>query len=423
MKMKKLVSIAVIAMVSMAMVFAGGSPEVNGLVWSNWSGAEEGSKEAFEMMISTWNEDAGEEGQVTQINWPWGDTTTQALLRAQGSEQYDVVQLDIRMLPVLAEAGVLANLEDLFGSSFFNQFPAGSVSVGQFDGVQYAVPWTIAPIGMISNPKILAESGVNFEIETIADFERACEMVLNNHPQNTDSNQGNDIIPYAAMTKDAGTVAPDFMAWIWTFGGSVFANGTPNMTDANTIKALEWFKSMYDAGYIQEAMGRGDARTLYKEGRVAFYDDALLAKGAITNEAFGDIEVYAKPIARPVVKAGDSPKAVSWGHVLAVIDRSNNKEMAKEFIEHIISEEVALSYFDTNGMLPSKSDLLAKPVVANDYWSASWEPILDGGRLAESAGRKEAAYNQAISDNIQAILSGSKTVSKAAQDINAVLAE
>ncbi len=420
--MKKTLVILSIVTLVFSSVFAQGNQEVKtqeGMTWSNWSGSEEASKEMFKWMIDSFNENQPTDNKVVQINWPWGETESQLALRAQGSEKYDIAQIDIRMLPTLAEAGVLADLSKIFDNNYFtDNFAPGSISVGNFNGTQYGVPWTVAPMGMITNTQILKDSGVDFDIVTISDFEKAMDMIKNNHPANTDNNAGNDVLPFAAMTKDGGTCAPDFMVWLWTFGASVFdANGNCSLDSAEAIQAIEWFKSLSDKGYIQGAMGRGDSRTLFKEGRVAFYNDALLAKGSITNEKFGSIEDYAKPQVNPVLAKGDTPKASGWGHLLVIIDRSPKKADAKAFIEHLISKDVALKYFDKIGMLPSKKSVLSSDQVANDYWSNSWTPILDGGRLAETAGPNYSAYNSIIVENLQAVLSGSKTVDNAAADM------
>lgn len=420
--MKKTFIVLSIIALATSSIFASGSKETEsqqGMTWSNWSGSEESSKEIFKWMITSFNETQPSENQVVQINWPWGETESQLALRAQGKEQYDIAQIDIRMLPALAQAGVLADLSEIFGDDFFtDNFAPGSISVGNFEGVQYGVPWTVAPMGMIANTQILKDSGVDFDVVTISDFEKALDMVKNNHPANTDNDPGNDILPFAAMTKDSGTCAPDFMVWLWTFGASVFDdNGNCVLDSDEAIETIKWFKSLSDKGYIQGAMGRGDARTLFKEGRVAFYNDALLAKGAITNEAFGPIESYAKPQVNPVLKEGDTPKASGWGHLLVIIDRSPKKAEARSFIEHLISEDVALKYFEENGMLPSKNSVLNSSEVANDYWANSWKPILDGGRLAETAGPNYSAYNSIITENLQAVLSGSKTAETAASDM------
>lgn len=424
--MKKVVALILVVILAFT-AFAGCGPketEQVGMTFSNWSGAEDSSKAVIAQMIEDFNKSAGENDKITQINWPWGDTEVQLALRAQGTEQFDVAQIDIRMLPALAKAGVLADLTPIFGEKYFtDNFSEGSIKVGNYNGVQYGVPWTVAPMAMIANPKILKDSGVDFDIVTIADFEKACEMVKTNHPQNKDADKGNDIIPYAAMTKDAGTAAPDYMVWMWTFGANVFdKDGNPTVDSANAVKCLEWFKSLKDKGYIQDAMDRGGARTLYKEQRVAFYDDALMSKGAIYNEKAGTIEEQAKPMVRPVLTAGDKPQASGWGHLLVIINRSPKKEEAKAFIENLLSKDVALNYFDVTGNLPSKNSVLAESKVTSDYWTKSWTPVLAGGRLAETAGPKYSAYNQVMLDQIQAVLSGTKTPSEGAKAMKTALA-
>ena len=222
--MKKVCLSLLVLLLCSSFVFSAGntesakSAEQVGMTFSNWSGAEASSKDIFEWMISSFNNKVEDVDKVVQINWPWGETESQLALRAQGKEQYDVAQIDIRMLPALAEAGVLADLNQVFGKEYFtSNFTDGSIAVGNFNGIQYGLSWTVAPMALIANPKILAESGVNFEIVTIADFEKALKMVKENHPANNDSDKNNDIVPYAAITKDSGTVAPDFMVWLCTF--------------------------------------------------------------------------------------------------------------------------------------------------------------------------------------------------------------
>jgi multiple sugar transport system substrate-binding protein len=418
--MKKLVVVLSIVAMVVSSAFAAGSSEKavaqNGMVFSNWSGSEKASSEIFTWMIDSFNQKSAPENKVEQINWPWGETESQLAIRAQGNESYDVAQIDIRMLPALAEAGVLADLSKVFGSSYFtDNFSEGSISVGNYKGTQYGIPWTVAPMALISNPRILSEAGVDFKIVTIADFEKACELVKNNHPANKDSDLTNDIIPYAAMTKDSGTAAPDLMVWLWTFGANVYdANGNCTLNSEKAVSALTWFNSLMEKGYIQKAVSRGDARTLYKEGRVAFYDDALMSKGAITNDAFGDIATYAFPQVHPVLNKGDKPQASGWGHLLVIIDRSPKKVEAKAFIEHLISEEVSLRYFKENGMLPSRTSILSNSSVTSDYWSNAWTPVLAGGKLAETAGPQYAAANAVILVEMQSMLSGSKTPKQAA---------
>jgi multiple sugar transport system substrate-binding protein len=143
--MKKSIVVFVVMAFVASSLFAAGAAEKTavqqGMTFSNWSGSEKASVEIFTWMIDTFNQKVGAEDQVVQINWPWGETESQLAIRAQGKEQYDIAQIDIRMLPALAEAGVLADLTEVFGKEFFtSNFSEGSIAVGNFKGTQYGVP-------------------------------------------------------------------------------------------------------------------------------------------------------------------------------------------------------------------------------------------------------------------------------------------
>ena len=122
-EMRKLTVAVMVFAMAVSSVFAGGAAEKavvqDGMTFSNWSGSEKASSEIFTWMIDSFNQKSPAEDKVVQINWPWGDTESQLAIRAQGTEQYDIAQIDIRMLPALAQAGVLADLTEVFGADFF----------------------------------------------------------------------------------------------------------------------------------------------------------------------------------------------------------------------------------------------------------------------------------------------------------------
>ncbi len=45
-----------------------------------------------------------------------------------------------------------------------------------------------------------------------------------------------------------------------------------------TIDCLNWYKSLLDKGYIAMDTGRGDSRQLFAQGKIAFYDDAVVPR-------------------------------------------------------------------------------------------------------------------------------------------------
>ena len=94
------------------------------------------------------------------MGWTWADTAQQLLIRNQGSEQLDLAQVDIGIFNTVAQAGVLADWNDILGEEYLKEnFTQSALDVGNVDGKQLALPWSMASITMVYNPEILARAG------------------------------------------------------------------------------------------------------------------------------------------------------------------------------------------------------------------------------------------------------------------------
>lgn len=244
------------------------------IVWAGWSGEEEASKDIFKRMMDTYRKNTGNE--VTWVGWTWADTAQQLLIRTQGGEQLDIAQADIGIFNTVANAGVLADLNEVLGEDYLKEnFQEAALQAGNIDGKQYGMPWSMASLSMVYNPEILKQAGWESTPKTMEEFEKCLADV---------KALGGEIIPYAVSTKDA-TCAGDFMPWLWTFGGSLFGeDGSVTVDSPEAVKCVQWYQDMLSKGYITMDVGRGEARQMFAQGKVAFYDDAVVAKGqAVSN--------------------------------------------------------------------------------------------------------------------------------------------
>ena len=56
------------------------------------------------------------------MGWTWADTAQQLLIRSQNnSEQLDLAQADIGIFNTVAQAGVLADWNDILGEDFMKE--------------------------------------------------------------------------------------------------------------------------------------------------------------------------------------------------------------------------------------------------------------------------------------------------------------
>ena len=245
-----------------------GSTEI---VWAGWSGEEEASKAIFQRMMETYEKASG--NSVTWVGWTWADTAQQLLIRTQGKEQLDLAQTDIGIFNTVAAAGVLADWNDILGKDFMDAtFEQSALSVGSIDGKQLGMPWSMASITMVYNPEILSAAGWDKVPATIAEFEQCLADIKAADP---------DVVPYAVSTKDA-TCAGDFMPWLWTFGGAIFnEDGSVALNSEAAVACVRWYQGLMEKGCIAMDTGRGEARQLFAQGKVAFYDDAVDRKSVV----------------------------------------------------------------------------------------------------------------------------------------------
>jgi multiple sugar transport system substrate-binding protein len=379
------------------------------ITFAGWSGEEEGSKAIFTEMREGYGAATG--NTVNWVGWPWADVTQQLLIRSQGGEKLDISQVDISIFANLAQSGLLADLNEVIGQDYLtSNFDAAALAVGNRDGKQLAMPWSMASITVVYNPEILKAAGWDNPPATIAEFEQCLADVAAYNPE---------IIPYAVSTKDA-TTARDFVPWMWTFGGSTFdANGNVAINSPQAIQCVEWYQSLLAKNFIRMDIGRFEARQMFAQGKVAFYDDAVVAKGtAVSNGVAPDqVTNVCSAMMRPVVNAGDTPQSYMWGHMLVVFEGSELKEQAADFAKYLVGDQVAPKYFERNGMPPVLKAITETPAVQNDPYVKGFLDATATSRLEETAMMANGSeINTIITEELQAALLGSKDAATAMAD-------
>ena len=390
------------------------SAEPVNIVWAGWSGEEEACKDIFGRMMDTYRTTSGND--VTWIGWTWADTAQQLLIRSQGGEQLDLAQVDIGMFNTLAASGVLADWNGIVGEDYMKEtFEQSALDVGNIDGQQLAMPWSMAAITMVYNPEILAAAGWDKVPETIAEFEQCLADIKAYNPE---------IIPYGVATKD-GTCAGDFMPWLWTFGGAVYnEDGSVAINSDAAVECVKWYQKLLENGYIAMDTGRGEARQMFAQGKIAFYDDAVVAKGQAVNNGVAPEEVVnvCSAMKRPVLNAGDPAQSTMWGHMLVAFKDSEYKEQAAELAKTLNSTEVALDYFKNNGMPPVTKEAAQMDEVTGDAYLNGFMESTATARLEETARMTNASEVKTILvEELQYALLGQKTAEQAVADMAARL--
>lgn len=383
--------------------------KTDGIIWAGWSGEEDSTKKIVNEMIDSFNEESDK--KVSWVGWPWADTQQQLIIRNQGSEVLDVAQVDIGMFGALSDMGILEDFNELIGKDeLANDYEESALSVGQIDGQQLGMPWSIASIGMLYNPTLLKEVGYNEPPKTIAEFEDCMKKIKEKNP---------DVIPYGIATKEA-TMATDFQPWLWTFGASILDDSGKVVLDSDKAKeATTWYKDLLADDLIQMNITRFDARQMFAEGKMAFYDDAISARGIAMENGVEESQLSEniQSMSRPVLKEGDDAQSAMWGHLLVVFKKSTDKEAAVNLVKHIVSKDQSLNYLESNGMPPVLKEAVDSEEVKNDQWVDQWLGFTSTGKTLEFAlNSNSGELNNILVEELQAILGDEKSINDGLSD-------
>jgi multiple sugar transport system substrate-binding protein len=363
--------------------------------FSSWSFTEEAAAPALEAIVKAYEDHAGV--TVNDVSFPYNEYINQLTLQVKGGQFTGAAHVDVAWLGSLAAMG---KLQDLSALTEGRGYTDAALAAAQFDGVQYGLPWTIGAIGLVTNSALLEKVGVSGDAfpTTIDEFEKTLKDL---------KGLGGGLIPYAASTKAAQL--KDILIWMETFGSPLVDGDTVTIGDDASVEAVTWYKSLYDQKLIAADVDRFDARSLFAQGRAAIYDDAPVGRGAVTEES-PDKDLGSKlvPVSRPVLKAGDTPRALVWGGAIAVVD-GEGAATAADFAQFATSDlDTVLADYEVRGLPPVTTEAQQSEVVSSDVFGS-----LFNERITATSSSNPfwafTAYSQIeteIAEQVQAVLVG-----------------
>src|SRR5690606_9667349 len=125
---------------------------------------------------------------------------------------------------------------------------------------------------LIANQELFDKAGASVAPTTIEEFEEGLRAL-----------KGIGVIPYAASTKAAQL--KDIFVWMQTFGSPIIEGDKTSIGDEASIKAVEWYKKLYDEGLIAPDVDRAGARTLFAQAATALYDDAPVGVAPVVSQS------------------------------------------------------------------------------------------------------------------------------------------
>lgn len=401
-------SFVLILLLILAIVPVAAQDEATDFTFTGWSLNEGSTRDVIMEAVTEFSD--SNSISVTDVAFPYNEYFNQVILQARGGNLTGLVQMDVAWMAPLAALGVLEDLGDSIPEGVYTD---ASLSACQVGGVQYGIPWTTASIGMVANVELLEAAGVSEIPTTIEEFEVALEAL-----EAYDA----DIIPYAAMTDTAQL--KDIIPWIWTFGGTVIDDmGSVVLNDEGTVAAVEWYADLLSRDLIAADVDRFDARQLFAQGQVGFYEDAIVARALAAGNKPEDLDLTVVPVPRPVLSEGDAPQALLWGHCLAVVS-DENAATATDFALYLTSDTAPTTrYFEQLSLPPTNIEFLESDTFMADEYVATWTSEITATAsanpfwpYAESA-RMEGILGEQVQEVLVGNMSAQEAMDQASEDI------
>jgi multiple sugar transport system substrate-binding protein len=379
-----------------------------------WTYAEATGEPLIQGMI-----DSFDGGTVEPQGYAWGEMTTNALLRARTNTLPDVMQVQARLLPTVANIDQMVDLNTVFDRAMLEEmFAPGFLAFGEVDGRQMALPWIGGTIGMAANAKVLEAAGIAELPSTIEEF-RADLVAIRDAVPNS--------VPYGMATTNANSIVLDYMIWVWTHGGDLVVDGAPAVNSPEATAALQFMVDLVADRLAAPEIDRPDARRLFGQEATGFYfDSPQAAQFAIEFSGNADYAQYVQPMMTPVMAEGSEPVSIQWGHVITLLNSENAdaNSAAAQFMMHLLSDEQLISYTAANGTIPSTVSGQADANFQSDTYRAAWAANSGTPRRNTIASLSNGAeIATIIGEEVQAAILGQKTAQEAANDMQTRMVE
>jgi multiple sugar transport system substrate-binding protein len=356
---------------------------------------------AFRALIDDF-EDENPGITVELVSGPYASTKEQLFAGAASGTMPDVVGLDGAWVNDFASQGVIADLTALMAEADYDDSQLASQI--QVDGATYMIPVVNFVYPLFTNDALLAEAGVNAPPATRSEFEAAAEAI------SSGGTASGWALPLSLETPNG--VQNDVMSWAWASGGTMLADGQPDVTNDDVRSVVEYIQGLWDAGVIAPGsftMKEQDKVEEFTNGRVGMMIDSL-AHINLIRETNPDLQFSISAI--PAEDGYDGERGIpyaSWG--IGVAENSENKDAAFKLVEFLMSEGVNSELSTIANAFPGNVNSTPDFTGKDELFSTAFEIYQAGYPANEFTGLPVAEdLMRQFGEQFQALLDGQQSV-------------
>ncbi len=374
------------------------------LEFAQWWGAELPAGE-FDKIISDFTAQ-NPNIKVNLLSAPYASTKQQLVTGAASQTLPDVVGLDGAWVNDFAKQGAITDLSTLMTEA--NYDTSQLASQVQVKDQTYMIPVVNFVYPLFVNKDLLAQVGVTEVPTTRTEFLDAAKKI---------SAVGGDVKGWALPLDTAvpNGVQNDVMSWLWASGGSMLQDGKPNLTSAGVKSAVEYVKSLNDAGVIAPGsltMKEQDKVEKFTNGQVGMMIDSL-AHINLIKEGKPDLnfEVAAVPAEDGYTGERGIPYA-SWG--IGISDSTEHKAEAFKFVQYLLSQEVNAKLSTIANGFPGNKNAQPDFSSSDPRFKTAFDIYQEGYPANEFVGLpKSEDLMRSFDEQLQLVLTGGSSVDDA----------
>jgi len=378
----------------------------------------ESSKSNVQSAVDAFN--AGDHDFTVKLtSQPNANFTDQLVSTLASGDGPDILSLDLVFAPYFASIGALTDITDFYDSmEYKDEFIDGMVNMGQYEGKQFAVPFSADVSAMFYNKKHFEEAGLdpNSPPTTWAELRETAKALTTE-----------DHFGYIYAGADVGGQVFTFLPYVWGNGGDVLSKDGKQAT-INSPEAIEALQFYADLTLKDKVTPEGVANYSWSQAQDAFTTgkSSILLTGnflPLILKDYPDIDWGVSLIPK---NEGKEHSSFSGGELIGIPTSSKNPEEAKEFIEFVLSDQVQVEVFAKAGSVPVRESFFENQYFDADPRSKVFTEALKVGKAPYSTQYNEI-FSQAVLSSLQSALNGDMTpeeaFKKAEEEINKVLSK
>jgi len=311
---------------------------------------------------------------VELISGPYSSTREQIVAGAATGTMADVVGLDGAWVNDFVKQGALASLSDLMSEAGYDDSELAAQI--RLDGATYMIPVANFVYPVFVNLDLMEQAGVADTPSTRSEFVEAATQLTD-----AENNVYGWVLPLSLEQPNG--IQNDVMSWVWASGGSMMADGQPNLVGNEDVSsAMEFIKGLYDAGVIAPgvfSMREQDKVEEFTNGRVGMMVDSL-AHINLIRERNPDLNFAITAL--PATEDYSGPRGLpyaSWG--IGVAENSEHKAEAWKLVQFLMSAETNSKLSSIANAFPGNVNATPDFVETDELFGAAFE-VFQSGYLA-----------------------------------------